>query len=77
MSDEQRDDAVDAALGSETSGHVRLRDLVFTIDEAGRLVIGGERPASLEILIPGRFSRDDIDVYIDGRGVGLRVKRPR
>ncbi|BDU22177.1 hypothetical protein [Dyella sp. GSA-30] len=76
MSDEQKADAVESAAFAGSAGQVRLRDFDFRIDEQGRLVISGSDLTSLDILIPGRFTKEDIQLSIDNaRGLILRVRK--
>ncbi|HEY4093563.1 MAG TPA: hypothetical protein VGN46_18805 [Luteibacter sp.] len=66
------------ATGGGGHRHRRLRDLELSIDEAGRLVIvvlNGDMP---EIFVPGRFTRESVDVSVDtSRGATIRIRKSR
>lgn len=73
--------AVEAFAGSKGGGkdHLRLRDFVFTINDTGQLVIAiPDGKSNLDVFIPGKFSKEDVEVVVDtGRGVLLRLKRTK
>jgi hypothetical protein len=53
--------------------HRRLGDLVLRIDEHGRLVIVPLSRRELEIVIPGKFTREHVEVATDSNA-GIRIK---
>ncbi|WP_343205636.1 hypothetical protein [Rhodanobacter sp. ANJX3] len=58
--------------------HLRLRDLDLAINDQGQLVVVVPDGRALEVFIPGKFTKDDVEVAVDtGRGIVLRVKRSR
>lgn len=58
--------------------HLRLRDLELAINDQGQLVVVVPDGRALEVVIPGKFTKDDVEVAVDtGRGIVLRVKRSR
>lgn len=71
--------SVEAFAASQKGGkHLRLRDLDLLINEQGQLVVVVPDGRALEVFIPGKFSKDDVEVAVDtGRGIVLRVKRSR
>lgn len=73
--------AVEAFAGSKGGGkdRLRLRDLVFTINETGQLVIVmPDSKSHLDVFIPGKFSKEGVEVGVDtGTGVTLRLKRSK
>lgn len=59
-------------------GILRLADLRLYIDEQGRLVVMLSDRTSLDIFIPGSFSREQVQVVADSsRGVTIRVRKTR
>lgn len=63
--------AVEAFTGSQGPHKLRrLLALDLRIDEQGRLVI----PPSVDLFIPGRFVREDIQVDVSDDGVTIKVR---
>jgi hypothetical protein len=69
--------AVEAFAGSGGSdGTLRLADLQLRIDEQERLVVVLSDRTSLDIFIPGSFTREQVQVVADSaRGVTIRVRK--
>ncbi|KAF1007444.1 MAG: hypothetical protein GAK28_01786 [Luteibacter sp.] len=71
--------AVEAFAGSRGGGNfLQLRDLKLRINEHGQLVIGVPDDKVLDIFIPGKFTKEEVDVAVDtGRGILVKVKRSK
>jgi len=64
-----------SSVGDE---HVRFGDVELHIDGQGRLVVAPTSSRLPDIFVPGKFSREDVEVTFDsGRGVTLRLRNSR
>jgi hypothetical protein len=60
-----------------SDGHVRLADLELHINGQGQLVVAPVSSRVLDIFVAGTYSREDIEVTLDSRGVTLRLRKNR
>jgi len=59
-------------------GHMRFEDVELHIDRQGRLVVAPMNSRLPDIFVPGKFSREDVEVTLDSsRGVTLRLRKGR
>jgi len=65
------------ARSGVSDGHVRLADLELHINGQGQLVVTPMGSRVLDIFVPGTYSREDIQVVLDSRGVTLRLRKDR
>jgi hypothetical protein len=65
-----------ASGGGGADGRMRLGDFGLSIDGQGRLVIELLDQRSVDIFIPGNFTRENVQVSADSsRGVTVRVRK--